>query len=660
MKQSLKLSTKLTWTVIALISITVAVTILVTLYFGQNMAEQTIREKLNSSQLIENEFVTQKSRQLELVTLLVASDPAFVAYIAQSLFQLDDNSNQIDTSSIADLLRERQQQYGFDVALVATVDGQMVARSDQPTAPRRDLNDQPLMTKAIETLIPVSGFWHEGTEFYQSAVVPLARGSNLVGFLMTSTRIDNSLATDIKQLTGTDIAILHRQKNQVSVLAGTFNLNQKQHIKSNLKQQWPATEQSIQEQRIEERLYQSQLSVMAENQNLYYFNAVASDVILAPFNKTRNALLLVGAIMIIVAFIIAAWIVRTTLVPLRKISQASQLMAGGEYNAEFPQKVGADLAVLNSSIHTLANDIRGRESLAKHMVQLSKQSQQSIAPQLKKDLIAPGKVIGQRFQILQSIGVGGMGAVFKAKDQELDEVVALKVLKNRQQSKQAIDQLKDEIRMARRISHPNVVRIHDYGQIGDKVFISMEYVQGFTLDQIIKHAGKMRPYAARHAAIHICRGLAAAHKEGVIHRDLKPANIIIELDTSVKLMDFGIASVDNVIGQISKDLEIGGTIGYISPEQAQGHGVDERSDIYSLGILLMEMFVGKRPFYDKDLEQLMLKHVAEQPPEINDFWSDAPPALNELIRACLAKKPADRPQSVDQVAQQLKAIKFFS
>lgn len=246
MKQGIKLSTKLTWTVIGLISLTVAVAILVTLYFGQNMAGQTIREKLNSSQLIEKEFVTQKSRQLELVTLLVASDPAFVAYIAQSLFQTDDNTNQIDTSSIADLLRERQQQYGFDVALVATVDGQMVARSDQPTAPRRNLNDQPLMNKAMETLIPVSGFWQDGTEFYQSAVVPLARGSNLVGFLMTSTRIDNSLATDIKQLTGTDIAILHRQQNQISVLAGTFNLNQKQDITSNLKQHWPESEQSIQ------------------------------------------------------------------------------------------------------------------------------------------------------------------------------------------------------------------------------------------------------------------------------------------------------------------------------------------------------------------------------------------------------------------------------
>lgn len=397
---------------------------------------------------------------------------------------------------------------------------------------------------------------------------------------------------------------------------------------------------------------------MAENHNLYYFNAVASDVILAPFNKTRNALLWVGAIMIFMAFIMAAWIVRTTLAPLRKISQATQAMAAGEYRAEFPEKVGSDLTILNNSINALANDIRGRESLARHMVQLSKQSPKSMTTHLKKDLIEPGKVIGKRFEILQSIGVGGMGAVFKAKDRELNEVVALKVLKNRQQSDQAVEQLKDEIRMARRISHPNVVRIHDFGQIGDKVFISMEFVQGFTLHQIIKHAGKMRPFAARHAAIHICRGLSAAHEAGVIHRDLKPDNIIIELDTSVKLMDFGIASVDNAISRVNKEQEIGGTMAYISPEQARGHGADERSDIYSLGVMLMEMFVGKKPFYEKDPEQLMLKHVSEKPAEITDYWSDAPSQLNALIMSCLAKNPADRPQSVKVVLQSLKTIQF--
>jgi len=658
MKQGLKLSTKLTWTVIGLITLTVTISILVTLYFGQNITQKTIHEKLNSSQLIQDEFVTQKARQLELVTLLVASDPAFVAYIAQSLLQLENNNNQIDTSSIADLLRERQQQYGFDMAMVATIDGQLVARSDQPTAPRRDLNDKPLMDKAMIDLIPVSGFWQEGNQFYQAAIVPLARGSNLVGFLVTATRINNGLASDIKQLTGTDVAIIHQQGENTSVVAGTFTIGQSDEIKTNINQQLVANKQSTQEYLIGDNQYQSKLSLMAENHDLYYFNAVASNVILAPFNQTRNALILVGAIMILTAFMMAAWIVRNSLIPLRKISQATRQMADGEYRAEFPDKVGSDLAVLNSSVTALANDIRGRESLARHMVQLSKQSQKSIAPQLKKDLIEPGKVIGQRFKILQSIGVGGMGAVFKAKDQELNEVVALKVLKNRQQSDQSIEQLKDEIRMARRISHPNVVRIHDFGQIGDKVFISMEYVQGFTLHQIIKHAGKMRSFAARHAAIHICRGLSAAHEAGVIHRDLKPDNIIIELDTSVKLMDFGIASVDNAVSRINKEQEVGGTMAYISPEQAQGHGADERSDIYSLGAMFMEMFVGKRPFYDQDIEQLMLKHVTEKPCQITDFWADAPPELDSLINACLAKKPNDRPQTVQAVLQQLKVIRF--
>lgn len=658
MKKGVKLSTKLTWTVIGLITLTVMIAILVTLYFGQNIAHKTIQEKLSSAQLIQDEFVTQKARQLELVTLLVASDPAFVAYIAQSLYQLNDNDNPIDTTSIADLLRERRQQFGFGMAMVATVDGYQVARSDQPTAARRDLSEKPLMKKAISDLIPVSGIWQEGMNLYQAAVVPLARGSNLVGFLLTATPIDDALANDIKQLTGTEVAIIKHQQSGPAVIAGTFNLAQEKSIHSLIQFTTHEDEFSTREHLIGDSHYQSKLTAMTKEQGVYYFNAVASDVILAPFNQTRDTLLLVGVLMIVMAFLVAAWIVRTTLVPLKKISQATHSMAEGDYRAEFPVRVGSDLTLLNNSVTALANDIRGRESLAKHMVQLSKQSPKSMAPHLKKDLIEPGKVIGKRFEILQSIGVGGMGAVFKARDRELNEVVALKVLKNRQQSTQAIEQLKDEIRMARRISHPNVVRIHDFGQIAEKVFISMEYVQGFTLHQIIKHAGKMRPFAARHAAIHICRGLSAAHEAGVIHRDLKPDNIIIELDTSVKLMDFGIASVDNAISRINKEQEIGGTMAYISPEQAQGHGADERSDIYSMGAMLMEMFVGKKPFYDKDIEQLMLKHVSEKPTEITDYWSDAPAQLNALINACLAKKPTDRPQSVKEVLQLLKSIQF--
>ena len=658
MKHGLKLSTKLTWSVIGLITLTVVISIVVTLYFGQNMAQKSIQEKLNSSQLIQDEFVTQKARQLELVTLLVASDPAFVAYVAQSLFQLNDNNAEIDTSSIADLLIERKQQYGFDMAMVATVDGQLVARSDQPTAPRRELNQKPLMARAMTELIPVSGFWQEGQKFYQAAVVPLARGSNLVGFLITATEVNNALAADMKQLTGTDVAIVYNQSGTVSIVAGTFHLNQNEAIKSNLSQDSVSNRQTIREQLIDDNQYQSKMSPMAEKLGLYYFNAVASEVILAPFMQTRDALLLVGGLMILMALGVAAWVVRNTLIPLRRISRATQSMAEGDYRTDFPDKVGSDLTVLNTSVIALANDIRGRESLARHMVQLSKQSQKNIAPKLKKDLIEPGKIIGQRFEILQSIGVGGMGAVFKARDRELNEVVALKVLKNRQHTDQTVEQLKDEIRMARRISHPNVVRIHDFGQIGQKVFISMEYVQGFTLHQIIKHAGKMRPFAARHAAIHICRGLSAAHEAGVIHRDLKPDNIIIELDTSVKLMDFGIASVDNAVSRVNKEQEVGGTMAYISPEQAQGHGADERSDIYSLGAMLMEMFVGKRPFYEKDIEQLMMKHVSEKPASISDFWADAPTELDALIQACLAKKPADRPQSVQTVLQSLKSISF--
>lgn len=656
-KYGVKLNTKLTWVLTSLIALTVFISVLVSFYFGNQMANRTIDQKLSSAQLIQNEFVTQKTRQLELVSLLMASDPAFVAYIAQTFIQLENESSSVDTSSIADLLLERKQQYGFDIAIIASVKGMQIARSDQPVAPQRDLSDRALMKLAQQQLIPISGYWQENNQFYQAAVVPLARGSNLIGFLITGTQINDVMTTDMKQLTGTEVIISHLKESGHNPIAGTFNVNQKQSLKEAISQITEITTSLDTE--IDNQSYALRLTPMSKELGLFYVNGIDTEQLLSPFVKTRNALIAAGIMMIILAYVVASIVVKSTLSPLRKISSATQKMSQGEYTTEFPNKVSIDLATLNTAVHQLANDIRGRDSLAKHMVLLSKQSQATIAPKLEKDLIQPGKIIGNRFKIIQSIGVGGMGAVFKAIDKELDEVVALKVLKSIQHSATGIEQLKDEIRMARRISHPNVVRIHDYGQLGDKVFISMEYVQGFTLQQIIRHSKKMRPFAARHAGIHICHGLIAAHQAGVIHRDLKPANIIVELDTSIKLMDFGIASVDSAIGNKQQHQEIGGTLGYISPEQAEGKGADERSDIYSLGILLMEMFVGKRPFYDKDPEQLMLKHVTESPSTMREFWADVPPALDQLITDCLAKNPANRPQSVQAVLLQLQAVRFY-
>jgi HAMP domain-containing protein len=655
-----RLSSKMTLVTAGLITLTVLVSIFVTFYFGNQIADESINRKLNTSQLVQQEFNTLKKRQLELVSLVVASDPAFTAYVAQTIFDLD-NDQPADVASIADLLLERKQQYGFDVAYIASAEGQQIARSDQAMSAPRDLTVEPLMATAMEQLVPVSGYWSDQENIYQASVVPLARGRNLIGFLITGLLVDNSLTADISRLTGTEVVFLSKTNQQHQALASTLDLDLTDTLLGKLNSQQP-TEQAVFNMSLNDlNLAMSVRSINSKgDQEFLILNGVSVDQALAPFVKTRNVLLGTGAAAIILSLLLARWLVNQSLAPLSKISQATRQVSYGNYAVDFPHNVGKDLSDLSGSINQLVQNLRGRDSLAAHMVELSKKSHQPLDElhNPARVVIEPGKVINNRFEIIKNIGVGGMGAVFQAFDQELNEVVALKVLKSGQENADDIEQMKDEIKVARRISHPNVVRIHDFGQLAKKVFISMEFVQGYTLEQILKFAKKLRPQAAKHAAIHICEGLKAAHDSGVIHKDLKPANIIIELDASIKLMDFGIASVDNIIsGERSSEL-IGGTAAYISPEQALGKGADERSDIYSLGILLMEMFIGQRPFYASNDQDLMLKHVNEEPLPISYQWADAPQELEQLINQCLAKKPKDRPQSVQAVISRLKLIRF--
>lgn len=657
----IKLSSKLMLTTGILILLTVAVSIFITFYFGNQIANEGIEKKLNSSQLIQQEFNQQKLRQLELVSMVVASDPAFVAYVAQTIFDLENNQ-QADIASIADLLLERKQQYGFEVAIIISADGQQIARSDQAMAAPKNLASDPLMETAIDQLLPVSGYWSDSKQLFQAAVVPLSRGRNLIGFLLTGLVVDDVLANDIARLSGTEVSVLSRSANQFNSIATTLDLDKNARLiqrlnqldSSGLNQQHNV---SLSELNLATRL--SDLSRLGDTE-YFIFNGVSVNEVMAPFIKTRNLLLAVGLGIVALALIIARLFVNQSLSPLNKISAATRQVSYGNYSAQFPKNVGADMSDLSESINQLVQNLRGRDALASHMVELSKKSHHEVdkIQNPAKVLIEPGKVINQRFEVIKNIGVGGMGAVFQAYDQELEEVVALKVLKTKQATESDIAQFKDEIKVARRISHPNVVRIHDFGQLKQNVFISMEFVQGYTLEQILRYAKKLRPAAAKHAAIHICSGLIAAHEAGVVHKDLKPANIIVELDSSIKLMDFGIASIDNLISGDQSNAMVGGTAAYIAPEQALGKGADERTDVYALGVLLMELFVGQRPFYGSDDEDLMMKHVNEAPLPISTQWADAPKALDRLILSCLAKAPKDRPQTVQAVLSELKQIDF--
>ena len=263
----------------------------------------------------------------------------------------------------------------------------------------------------------------------------------------------------------------------------------------------------------------------------------------------------------------------------------------------------------------------------------------------------PGTLLAARYRIVAVLGKGGMGEVYRADDLMLEQPVALKFLPEAvDKDEDALERFRNEIRVARRVSHPNVCRVYDVGEVNGLTFLSMEYVDGEDLASLLRRIGRLVGDKALEIARQLCAGLAAAHREGVLHRDLKPANIMLDGRGRVIITDFGLASLaDRVEGTEARN----GTPAYMAPEQLAGQEVTAQSDIYSLGLVLYEVFTGKRAFAAETLNDL-LKQRAEEPLSTpSTLVKDLDPAVERVILRCLEADPAKRPKGPLAVAAAL-------
>ena len=283
------------------------------------------------------------------------------------------------------------------------------------------------------------------------------------------------------------------------------------------------------------------------------------------------------------------------------------------------------------------------------MLTLDGQPRAGVAPE-----VVPSERFAGRYALEALIGQGGMGRVYRARDVLVGDLVALKTLElGKDPGTDAVERFRREVRLARRISHPNVARMHDLGEHAGQHYLTMEYVDGVDLRTLIAREGPLAPARATRIALAVCEGLAAAHAAGVLHRDLKPANVLVEKGGRVVLTDFGIARA--LVDEAAQRTQgTAGTPMYMAPEQLSGGELGPRADLYAVGLMLYEMLTAALPFSGDSPIAVAFARLRQPPPDPRAKLA-VPDALAELVLHCLAREPEQRPEGAPQLAQALRA-----
>src|SRR6266852_7043031 len=254
-----------------------------------------------------------------------------------------------------------------------------------------------------------------------------------------------------------------------------------------------------------------------------------------------------------------------------------------------------------------------------------------------------GDVIGGRYELEEVVGAGGMSSVYKAHDQLLERDVALKVLHPHfGDDEEYVERFRREARAAAQLSHPNIVTVIDRGDADGNQFIVFEFIDGESLKELVQRTGALPVRRAIELGAAVADALAFAHESGLVHRDVKPQNVLLNGDGEAKVTDFGIARSLDVKHGVTQTGAVVGTSEYIAPEQAQGQHVDERTDVYSLGILLYELLTGELPFSGDNFVAVAMLHINETPPRVSEKRPDIPPRLDAAVAKALEKHPEQR------------------
>jgi HAMP domain-containing protein/predicted Ser/Thr protein kinase len=595
-----------------------------------------------------------------------------------------------DTVDFADLLDLSQQvdtATGASWVQLTDANGTRIARSDQPSAQPVDLSESPLIAAALNGETAHSFGLTSDSVLFDAVAIPIEGAGRVVGTAMLARNFTDSTAARIKMLTGSDVVFFAIDSTgDIRIVGATGRFISRETTSGILTTLIKAkkltansveTGQMLMSMQMDTAMKSTMPQVSEIDGHSYIWTirplqtgsgravggvlaARDEEEALKPFTDMQRAVLIAGAIALGLAFLISFLFARQITQPVRGLVEATRRAAEGDYAAQIPAAKG-EIGALASAFNLLLEDLREKQALVDFLQGTS--GGKTVAAQAARmgmgttgatvrgmgagRMLSSGETLANRYEIKKVLGAGGMGMVYKALDRELGETVAVKTLRPEfmEADSNALERFRSEIRLARRISHRNVVRTHDIGEVDGLYFITMEFVEGSSLKDLIVSRGRLPAAAVVSIGKQLCRALEVAHEAGVIHRDIKPQNMVVESDGTLKVMDFGIARLQARSDGHTQAGMVVGTPEYMSPEQLRGDELDGRSDLYSAGVVLYESLTGRLPLTADTPASLIGKVLTEIPVAPRASVAEVSPLLSSSIMQALEKDREKRPRT---------------
>ncbi|HKA58775.1 MAG TPA: protein kinase [Gemmatimonadales bacterium] len=654
--------------VVAVLGITFGVTSIQ----ANRTADESIHRALIATRRAVDDYLAARTRTLGRASTVATDVPQY----RQRLLNQRNRAEALDQADdVRDLI-------GASWVLVTNNDGILIARTDYREQDSVDLSIAPLVANALSG-DQTSGAWLDdlrGTMFI-AVGTPLRDRPDAapLGALIATYQIDDSLAGAIKQNTNSDVVFFALDTLEQPVVVGSTLPAQavSSVLRDGVRTDTLAADSAGTGIALAATLGGEHLIGLAgpirssSGELRGGFVALRSrDAELAAFSALRRTMLFAVALGVVLALIVAFLQARQIARPVRRLALATRRVQAGDYGVDIEVNSRDEIGVLSRAFKSLVEDLKEKAALVDYMAASGGVGRAAVTQPIAStgvretasDQLRPGAIFAGRYEVQEMLGAGGMGVVYRAFDRELEEPVAIKTLRPEAMAggNVALERFKQEIRLARRIAHRNVVRTYDLGEVNGMYYLTMEYVDGTSLRQLIEASGKLPVAVALTIGKQLCRALEVAHAEGIIHRDIKPSNVVVDPSGFLKVMDFGIARLANPPqgkGLTEAGVSIG-TPDYMSPEQLAGVELDARTDLYAVGIVLFECLTGRVPYLADTPWALVAQHMEEDPPSPRALNAAVPEALAAVILKALAKDPAQRFPSASEMHDALAEVRL--